>query len=423
MTTPQNSSNDFRNLRNRYASGGNTGVPRPQTSHRPVEQYATEPPVAQPPELNYNDQTDPFAGMSDSDVVFDAGAADIPSEWSASGPAAPSQGHAPQFGQVDHAPQHRETYSSSYGPDTVSGEDDYRVRSKKDRPKQGWRRFVSDTLRVPISKSKAEMEYDRRISMINRSLLDQKVIGVMGGKGGVGKTTATLALASTIAEIRSKPVVAITLDYNSTLAMRTKAVSNPARGDVSILDFATDKTIRHSNDIAGCMRDNKHRLSVLGTGLNPVNHDQLTDTQLAYALTKLKTRYELIFVDFGNTPNTSAFWEALKSLDALILVTSTENDSMQGTRLVENIARETGLTDLLDERTLMVINHRTPADPKVDIDHFVSRMQSVAHREIIDLPWDDHLSESGPIDLDLMSKPVRHQLILAAAITMNRLPA
>lgn len=267
------------------------------------------------------------------------------------------------------------------------------------------------------------MEHDRLVSMTSRSLLGPKIIGVMGGKGGVGKTTVALSVSSVIAETRSKPVVAVTLDYNSTLALRTKSVSEPARGNVSILEFATDKTIRTPNDIAGCMRNNKHRLSVLGTGLNPVRHDQLEGHQLDYALRMLKSQYEVIVIDFGNTPNSGSYWEALRSLDALVLVTSTENDSMQGVRTTEDMARESGLTDLMDERTLMIVNHRTSAHPKVDIEHFVARQQAVSRREVISLPWDDHLSESGPIDLDLVSKTNRFQLIKAAAIIMSRLPA
>lgn len=428
MTTPQNPHNDLQHLRDRYAreAGAGAGVPRPAVPSQPPQVNNPVPPRrVEQPALNYRDQVDPFAGMSDEDVVFETGGPGVPDEWSRNAQPAPER-HEPQFAPPSEGqPMFRDEQptSSAHWSDKMNDDDDYRVRSKRDRPQHGWRRFAAETLRLPVSKSKAEMEYDRLIAMTNRSLLGPKVIGVMGGKGGVGKTTTALSIASTIAETRSKPVVAITLDYNSTLALRTKSVSEPARGNVSILEFATDTTIRTPNDIAGCMRNNKHRLSVLGTGLNPVRHDQLNGEQFSHALRVLKSQYEIIVIDFGNTPNSSAYWEALRSLDALILVTSTENDSMQGTRTIEEIARESGLTDLMDERTLMVVNHRTSAEPKVDIEHFVARQQAVSRREVIFFPWDDHLSESGPIDLDLVSKSNRFQIIKAAAIIMTRLPA
>jgi len=307
--------------------------------------------------------------------------------------------------------------------DDYSREDDYRVNTKRDLPQQGFRSVLANKFGIPIGKGKAELEYDHLVTRINRGLRNPKVIGVLGGKGGVGKTTSAMVLASTLAVHRSKPVVAVTLDYNDTLALRTKAVADAPRGNLSILDFATDQTIRTPNDVAGCMRNNKHRLSVLGTGISALRHEILTPEQYLYALQTLKSNYELIIVDFGNTPNTEAYWTALSSLDAMVLVTSTENDSLQGSRRVEEIARDAGLLELMDQRTTVLVNHRSSAEPKVNLDTFVNRMHSVKAREVLDIPWDDHLSESGPVDLDLLSKPTRYQYVRAAALVVSSLPA
>lgn len=307
--------------------------------------------------------------------------------------------------------------------DFRTGSDDFSVNTKRDRPQQGVRKFLSNTLHLPVGKSQKEQDYDALIARIGRSMLSPKIIGVYGGKGGIGKTSITQVLGSTLAQYQSKSVVAITLDYNSTLSLRTKSVSPPARGDVSIIDMATDNTIRVKNDITACMRVNKHLLNVLGTGLNPLHHEILTPEQYFAAIGKLKECYEYIIVDFGNTPNTASFWTALKSLDALVLVTSTENDSMRGTKVVEAMVKEAGLHELLEERTIVLVNHRSSADPKVDLDTFVGRMHAVKRREVLDIPWDDHLSESGPVDLDLLSKPTRYQFIRAAALIVSCLPA
>lgn len=431
MTTPQNPSTgpDLDTLRNRYGASPAGAVPRPQVPQAPAP-IAPQAPVApaagtETPPLPTTDHEDPF-GTLDEDVQFHEVFDNTPPEWKDTPEPTREQGplfdaHAPTA--PSPAAPSAPVFSSSDSIDPYGQDDDYRRGVKKDTPKQGWRAFVANTLRIPVGKGKAELEYDNLITLINRSLLAPKVIGVVGGKGGVGKTTTVMALASTLASIRSKPVVAITLDYNSTLALRTKEVSAPARGEVSLYKFATDPTIVSPNDIAGCMRNNKHRLSVLGAGLNPLAHETLTPEQFHHALNRLKTQYELVVIDFGNTPNSEAYWEALKTLDFLVMVTSTENDSMQGTRLIENMAREIGLTDLLTRRTMEIVNHRSPADPKVDLDHFVGRVQSAAHREIIEIPWDDHFSESGPVDLDLIAKETRYQFIRAAAITVTNLPA
>lgn len=365
--------------------------------------------------------------MSDDDVIFEDGGSDVPTQW-ASTPPPPKHVETPLFDDDQFSPsqpsrpvqRHTSTdYGNSYS-DEYSAADNFRVGVKRDIPQMGFRHFLADKLHIPVGKSKTEQEFDSYIAMINRSLLGQKLIGIMGGKGGVGKTSTTECIASILAMYRSHPVVAVTLDYNSTLNLRTKAIGKPARGDVSILEFATDKTIRTPNDIAGCMRNNKHRLSVLGTGLNPINHDQLTVEHFRRAIKMLKSQYELIFLDFGNIPNTEAFWEALKSLDLLIEVTSTENDSMQGINMVEGMAQEAGLHALLAEHSLTVVNYRSPATPKVDVNRFVSSIHG-KRREVVEVPWDSHLAESGPVDLDLLDKRTRDQYILAAAIAMNRL--
>lgn len=267
------------------------------------------------------------------------------------------------------------------------------------------------------------MEHDRLVAMMRKSLLSPKVIGVLGGKGGVGKTSTVMSVASTLAKYRSGRVVAITLDYNSTLALRTRKVSDSARGDMSLLDFATDRTLTGPTSIAKCFQVNRQGLSVLGTGLNPISRDQLGAAQYQRALKMLKGSFEIIVVDFGNIPNSDVFWASLASLDSLILVTSTESDSIQGIRLAEGVIREAGRDDLLGDQTTMIVNYRSPAAPKVDLENFVGRIQSTEKREVLEIPWDDHLSEGGPVDIELLSKPVQYQYLRAAAIVAASLPS
>ena len=397
VTTPQNPTPRGSSLRERYAAR-----PAPESAPAPAQEVV-EPSVPAA-------SSDPYG--------LDARA--VPAQWRDTPQESHEVGNTSSI-DTSFVPV-TESYSHSDNDD-LARDDDYRVNTKRDRPQMGVRAVLANKFGIPIGKGKAELEYDHLITRINRGLRNPKVIGVLGGKGGVGKTTSAMVLASTLAQHRSKPVVAVTLDYNDTLALRTKAVADAPRGNLSILDFATDATIRTPNDVAGCMRNNKHRLSVLGTGLSALKHEVLTPEQFLRGLDILKRNYELIVVDFGNAPNTETYWTALESLDSMVLVTSTENDSLQGSRRVEEIARDAGLLELMDQRTTVLVNHRSSAEPKVNLETFVNRMHSVKAREVLDIPWDDHLSESGPVDLDLLSKPTRYQYVRAAALVVSSLPA
>lgn len=453
VTTPQNNLND---LRSRYGAPANQGlqIPAPQAApDGQVYNPAQPPPPPQPAQeqsVEFHPVDDnPFSALSEDDSIQQFERERTPSEWR-DAPSSPQvqQHHGPAFQQIaqPHSAPHPagnsyvpprqpppapptnhgggyDGSSGGYSTDNYSGNDGWSRGVKKSKPQMGFRGFLANRVGIPVSKGKHEMERDRYVSLVNRSLLSQKVIGFIGGKGGIGKTTTLMSVASTIAELRSKTVVAVSLDYNQTLTIRTKSQTNPARGDVTLLEFATDPTIESPTDVSSCMRINPHRLSVLGMGLNPISHDLLTPAQYETALAKLKRQYEIIFIDFGNIPNSDAYWAALNSLDALVLVTSTENDSMQGVRLVENMVQSAGRSNLL-EHTSVIVNHRSPAEPKVDVDRFVGSLQSKQSREVVDIPWDEHLSESGPIDLDLLNKKrTRWQLLLTSAVIISSLPA
>lgn len=430
---PGSSSGNLNDLRARYDGGASNPaqsvqVPLPRAPRTDIPYAASADSIEFHPVDN---DDDPFQGDDDS-VIY--GGPQVPDQWGEGSSQRPSYDSGPSFRSAQprspsdgYQPPRAPSKPSRTGfhdydddADKYAGSDNYLVRSKKSKPNFGWRGFVANRLGIPVPKDKYERTHDQYVSIINRSLLSPKVIGFIGGKGGVGKTTTLMAVASTIAEIRSKPVVAVSLDYNTTLAARTRSVSAPARGDVTLLEFATDHTIRTPNDMAGCMRVNRERLSVLGMGLDPVKHDVLTTEQYERALAMLMSPYELIFVDFGNIPNSDAYWAALKSLDAMVIVTSTENDSLHGARMVESMTRAAGLTELLNH-TSIIINRRSPAEPKVDLKTFVSKAQSVSSREVVGVPWDDHLAESGPISLDLLSKRTRRRMLLASAAVMSSL--
>ena len=321
----------------------------------------------------------------------------------------------------------RSSYEDDMDFSTVSGsshgESDYIVSARHEKPQRGVRKFLANTLHLPVRKGKAEVEWDSWISHISRSLLEPKVIGVIGGKGGVGKTTSAMTLASIIAKYRAKPVCLITFDHNHTLSLRTKTVTDAARGAQSLVDFVSDPDIvrvspERAARVARYMKSNPERLNVMGTGIDVLHRQALSAQDYLTAIDILKGVYEVIVVDFG-PPSTDAYWAALESLDALVMVTSAENDSMRGVAQVETYVRESGLTSLIDHGTIDLVCRRNSAAPKVNLKSYVHQAHT-KHRDVLEIPYDEHLSEGGPISLDLLNPRTVHQYTVAAKLVMDR---
>ena len=359
----------------------------------------------------------------------------VPREWD-DRPAVEPRRAAPVNVNDDDAPS-TSRHSHSTSPSSVSRaayeepdystadtrESDYIVDARYEKPQQGFRRFLANTLHLPVKKGKAEVEWDSWISNISHSVLESKVIGVIGGKGGVGKTTSAMVIASILAKYRAKPVCLITLDHNQTLALRTKTVTDSARGAMSLADFVSDPDIirvspERSSRVARYMKTNPQRLNVLGTGIDALHRQVLTAQDFNTALDILKGCYEIIVIDFG-PPNTESYWAALESLNALVMVTSAENDSMRGVAQVENYVRESGLTTLIDHGTIDLVCRRNGVTTKVDLGKYVLNAHK-KHRDVLEIPYDEHLSESGPIALDLMNKNTVYQYTIAAKLVMDR---
>ena len=85
------------------------------------------------------------------------------------------------------------------------------VAPRKIPPGGGWRKFIYRTSfqTINLGESPAERHYRELRERIRRHIRKQYVIGVVSGKGGVGKTTMTACIGAVFRECRPENVVAI----------------------------------------------------------------------------------------------------------------------------------------------------------------------------------------------------------------------
>lgn len=267
-------------------------------------------------------------------------------------------------------------------------------------------------------KGRPEIEYDEDVRAINKFLREPKVIGFGALKGGVGKTSMTMSMASTISTHRNQgKVVAIDAGHAGTLKLRAKDVSKIS----DIRQMAYDPKLRkldRTSDVEAHLLSNPHGLSILGSS---DGHDPLTPAEYLAVLEILKRHYQIIIVDMDNSGANPVMPAVLNSLNALVMVTAHAYDSANRSDLMFDWLRHYGKTDLIADTTVLM-NQQSPAKTHLDMDatalHFASlkrEEEEDADRNVLGIPWDDHLSEAGPINLDLLQKHTRRQLVRGAA--------
>src|SRR6185312_4882865 len=98
-------------------------------------------------------------------------------------------------------------------PDSVSGtlRISDMVTPRKIPPGSGWRKFIYNASfqTINLGESPAERHNRELQGRIRRHIRKQYVVGVVSGKGGVGKTTMTACIGAVFRECRPENVVAI----------------------------------------------------------------------------------------------------------------------------------------------------------------------------------------------------------------------
>lgn len=290
-------------------------------------------------------------------------------------------------------------------------------RYRSEGPQQGIR-AVLHRFHIPIGKSQSEIEYDKDIARMNKSMRYAKVIGVGNLKGGVGKTTAAISFGSTLAQHRAQgKVVAIDAASNGTLDQR---VNNEERKYSDIRRFANDPNLNAINEIESHLLSNHHGLSILGSG-DPLDDNKLTPEEYLKTLERLKRYYRFIIVDLDNSVANLVFETAMKSLDALVIVSSTARGGAAAAKDTLGWVRQHQMHELYS-RSFVLMNSQTPAKPSLNVAQTISHFVNNEKRPVIEVAWDEHLAEDGPVNLDLIDKGTRRSFEVAVAKVVSSLP-
>lgn len=290
------------------------------------------------------------------------------------------------------------------------------VAPKRPQPRRGWRRAVyAATFGLinlgpsPAERHAAELEY-----VIGAPLRGHFKVGVLG-KGGVGKTTVAASVGSVFAQLRHNDrVVAVDAD---TAFGRLGSRIDPTAGG-SYWELAADKNLDSFADLRTRVGNNAAGLFVLA-GEPPTSRRRVLDPAVyREAALRLDRHFTISIVDCGSTMDAPVTQEALRDLDALIVVSSPWADGASAAAQTMEWLSTRGMTDML-ARTVVVLNdsdgHADRRTRSVLAQQFTSRGQVV-----VEVPFDPHLRPGGVIDVTREMAPDVRLSFLQITATVAR---
>jgi MinD-like ATPase involved in chromosome partitioning or flagellar assembly len=280
--------------------------------------------------------------------------------------------------------------------------------------RRGWRRWVHKLTRINVGLSRDE-KYDLDLrNRIRRNPRGSYQIAILGLKGGVGKTTVTVALGSVLAQVRRDRILAFDADAScGNLADRAGRQSG-----ATIADLLADKDVTHYNDIRAHTSANAVNLEVLPAEDYSTARRAFSEADWHYASDAVSRFYNLVLADCGAGLFDPVTRGVLSTASAAVIVTSASIDAARQAAVAIDWLRNHGHQDLL-ARACVVINHVSPGDTNIASTELAQQFgQYVQPGRVIVLPWDKHIAAGTEIQLGLLDPIYKRRILeLAAALS------
>jgi MinD-like ATPase involved in chromosome partitioning or flagellar assembly len=281
-------------------------------------------------------------------------------------------------------------------------------------PSGGWRRMVYQATGGLVRAPQSANELHRR-ELIARARTPvtsgHHRVAVMSLKGGVGKTTTTMGLGSTLASLRGDRVIAVD--------------ANPDRGTLSdklrletaatIRDLLNEREqIQRYADVRGFTTQAASRLEVLASDRDPTVSVAFSEADYWDVTQVLEHYYSICITDCGTGLLHSAMAGVLRLADQIVLVSSPSVDGARSASATLDWLQAHGYGDLVRNAVVVLSVVRPRSKSTVDMDrleqHFAARCRAVAR-----IPYDPHLEEGAEVDLGQLNRATADAYLALAA--------
>ncbi|MBF6599665.1 MAG: P-loop NTPase [Dehalococcoidia bacterium] len=180
------------------------------------------------------------------------------------------------------------------------------------------------------------------------------VVTIFGAKGGIGKTTISTNLATTLAKITGANVCLLDMDtrFGDVAIMMDIAV------EASIADVARHMDTLDRDKIRDYLVKHHSGVSILPAPLHPTEWRNLTPQHIEKIVELLAQTHDYVVIDTPGTFN-ELIATTLELANLILLVTSMDIASIKDTALALEMLRAAGVSE---DKVKLLINHSTAAN-------------------------------------------------------------
>jgi MinD-like ATPase involved in chromosome partitioning or flagellar assembly len=325
-------------------------------------------------------------------------------------------GHAPPPGPGHGAGTRAAEAAGADGPAEAGGlTPEFLLPGRRRAPDPGWRRIVYQAtgglMRVPSSAA----ELHRR-DMINRVRTPvaggHHRVAILSLKGGVGKTTTTVGLGSTLASLRGDRVIAVDANPDRGTLSDKVRVETPA----TVRDLLNERgNIRRYADVRTFTSQAPSRLEILASDRDPTVSVAFSEQDYGMVARVLEHYYSICLTDCGTGLLHSAMAAVLRLADQIVLVSSASVDGARSASATLDWLAAHSYGDLVRNAVVVLSIVRPRRKSTVDLnrleEHFASRC-----RAVVRIPYDTHLEEGAEVELELLARPTADAYLALAAL-------
>lgn len=290
------------------------------------------------------------------------------------------------------------------------------LRGRRHAPSSGWRRAVYKASGGMIHPGESPQELRRRelLARVRTPVAGgHHRVAVMSLKGGVGKTTTTVGLGSTLSSMRGDRVIAVD--------------ANPDRGTLSDkvrLETATTvrdllnehRQIQRYADVRAYTSQSSSRLEVLASDRDPAVSEAFSEEDYRTVAHVLEHFYSICLTDCGTGLLHSAMAGVLGLANQLVLVSSPSVDGARSASATLDWLEAHHYGDLVRGGVVVLSMVRSRSRSTVDLDRLQAHFESRC-RAVVRIPYDPHLEEGAEVELDQLSPAAQDAyLVLAATV-------